>query len=629
MKNSIRLVALTALINVVFSCSKFNEPNPVLPNHSIRNKLGSQLMVSEFGAPPLYALPVISDPNQNMLVVPFGQPLSTFVEKFGQPVDLSGKAGYVAMPNVQRAFIAGTDTFVVRFQDATLKASVEIVVYSDRAITTAGKVGYMSTYDDMVRRYGCKPDFTSGDNIFGYNKWGVSFFFNTWLIPHRVEAILLDLPVKSRLPHYFGRTWLSDSLDADRDGYLDSVNVHFIVNMKNDSGAIFVSVSSKTSGDTAFSPFLYHGPVQISGVGPDNDMYFTMHRNQVKVRGDVSIRLNIFNPCNLPIMDTILAPMRFEPSAGDSGRPIDSVSPLSSPVLSARAVDSTSIAVTWNSISGAANYVLESAAASAGPFSQVYSGIDTSFTQAGVAPNRQVWYRVKAADASRQSGWSGMATATPTSLPTSGLIAWYPFNGNAEDLSGYGRNLTIDGATPGADRFGNARCAYQFNNTIIYTDADLSLPPGSISYCFWVNVASLPVSASDLISKHSDFSDCEVLIRVYSDGTYGAEWTIGGVYYLINLPAASARLNGWDCICWTFDGQYVRFYLNGSYVDQVYAPGEITTSSSFFSIGNDVTYVGVATEYFDGKIDDIRIYNRALSIQEIQQLYHEGGWTGN
>ncbi|MBK7031388.1 MAG: hypothetical protein IPH45_20325 [Bacteroidales bacterium] len=50
-------------------------------------------------------------------------------------------------------------------------------------------------------------------------------------------------------------------------------------------------------------------------------------------------------------------------------------------------------------------------------------------------------------------------------IPTNGLSAWYPFNGNANDLSGNGNDGTVNGATLTTDRFGNPNSAYSFNGT--------------------------------------------------------------------------------------------------------------------------------------------------------------------
>ena len=53
-------------------------------------------------------------------------------------------------------------------------------------------------------------------------------------------------------------------------------------------------------------------------------------------------------------------------------------------------------------------------------------------------------------------------------IPTNGLVAWYPFNGNANDSSGNGNNGTVHNATLSADRFNNPNSAYSFNGSSSY-----------------------------------------------------------------------------------------------------------------------------------------------------------------
>jgi len=61
-------------------------------------------------------------------------------------------------------------------------------------------------------------------------------------------------------------------------------------------------------------------------------------------------------------------------------------------------------------------------------------------------------------------------TVIPSYVPTNGLVGWWPFNGNANDLSGNNNNGTVNGATLTADRYGNANKAYNFNGINNYIE---------------------------------------------------------------------------------------------------------------------------------------------------------------
>ncbi len=81
-----------------------------------------------------------------------------------------------------------------------------------------------------------------------------------------------------------------------------------------------------------------------------------------------------------------------------------------------------------------------------------------------------------------------LSAQIPTYVPTSGLVGWWPFNGNANDESGNGNNGTVNGATLTTDRFGVANKAYSFdgtNSNIVIADNTL-LRPTNITISVWV-----------------------------------------------------------------------------------------------------------------------------------------------
>ena len=92
------------------------------------------------------------------------------------------------------------------------------------------------------------------------------------------------------------------------------------------------------------------------------------------------------------------------------------------------------------------------------------------------------------------------------SFLTNGLVAYYPFHGNANDASGNGNNGTVDGATLIADRFGNANSAYSFNGT----NGDILLPETlfgpTIPACtvsVWLTTDGGPYSAQQMVLQKS------------------------------------------------------------------------------------------------------------------------------
>jgi hypothetical protein len=90
--------------------------------------------------------------------------------------------------------------------------------------------------------------------------------------------------------------------------------------------------------------------------------------------------------------------------------------------------------------------------------------------------------------------WSSFYTATaqvPSNVPTNGLVGYWPFSGNANDVSGNAKNGTVTGATLTSDRFGSANSAYNFSGvTQFITCPSISELNGSSSASFslWVKI---------------------------------------------------------------------------------------------------------------------------------------------
>jgi hypothetical protein len=85
------------------------------------------------------------------------------------------------------------------------------------------------------------------------------------------------------------------------------------------------------------------------------------------------------------------------------------------------------------------------------------------------------------------------AQNVPNYVPTNGLVGWWPFNGNANDLSGNGNNGVVNGATLTTDRFGYANKAYDFNsNNNTYIQAGIGIQD-TLTFLLGLNVEYRPL----------------------------------------------------------------------------------------------------------------------------------------
>jgi hypothetical protein len=211
----------------------------------------------------------------------------------------------------------------------------------------------------------------------------------------------------------------------------------------------------------------------------------------------------------------------------------------------------------------------------------------------------------------------------PNYVPTNGLVGWWPFNGNAYDESGNGNNGIVNGASLTTDRFGNVNKAYNFNgnNTFVEvpSNSNLQLTNNySINGWFQAN-----------FFFNSGTSDRSIISKVQSSGWYdGYEVMVGGTTNAIShvgnvggnnfvLGSTGYLINTWYMFTVTYNGNTMNLFMNGELVITQPTSGNLQTGSLPLRFGMRDGSI----QYFDGKIDDIGIWNRALTACEIQNLY--------
>lgn len=223
-------------------------------------------------------------------------------------------------------------------------------------------------------------------------------------------------------------------------------------------------------------------------------------------------------------------------------------------------------------------------------------------------------------------------SAIPTTIPTNGLVAWYPFNGNANDGSPNNNNGTINGATLTTDRFGNQNSAFLFDGIRSYiqvpSSSSLSNVP-SITISGWFNASNF-TSDQGLVTKwfakNLGYGNTDAYSCILSKNTYtnnlpsiiGATNTYSG-YDL--KTSNSIPINTWTHFVFTHDNiTGGKLYINGHLEATIISNQVICSSTNPLIIGAD-NNLGNIYRLFNGKLDDIGIWNRALTQAEIQQLY--------
>nr|WP_315252374.1 LamG-like jellyroll fold domain-containing protein [uncultured Flavobacterium sp.] len=205
-------------------------------------------------------------------------------------------------------------------------------------------------------------------------------------------------------------------------------------------------------------------------------------------------------------------------------------------------------------------------------------------------------------------------------IPKDGLLAYYPFTGNANDTSGKGNNGIATDVTLTEDRFGISNSAYSFNGTssnIESTIANYPLKGGSRTITGWFK-ADVPT-----VSNESDF--CLLNYGNINDPTYWFKISLYSKGYLdmqFDSKTFSSQENyfnnEWTFFAMTFDEKNNTYSL---YINGVYKMGGVASLytngfDNLFRIGRNKL-----NNYFEGSIDDIGIWNRVLTQEEIKGLY--------
>jgi hypothetical protein len=210
------------------------------------------------------------------------------------------------------------------------------------------------------------------------------------------------------------------------------------------------------------------------------------------------------------------------------------------------------------------------------------------------------------------------STTSQTDPLKNGLIAYYPFNGNTNDESGNNNNGTANGGMLTTDKFGNINKAYYFDGSHyikVSNSISLSSVANSFSISAWI---SNQQPATYIVCK-SSLNGTTMQFRLYADN--------GMIHFAnynkaIDFNNAIASINIWKHLVVTSDGSTAKYYLNGSLVNtlQLNNDNSVNNNASDMYIGADTHG---AVEYYSGKLDEIRIYNRVLSENEIQQLFND------
>ena len=222
-----------------------------------------------------------------------------------------------------------------------------------------------------------------------------------------------------------------------------------------------------------------------------------------------------------------------------------------------------------------------------------------------------------------------------------GLVAYYPFNGNASDISGNNNVLTANGVTLTTDRFGRSNSAYSFTNTQTsvtnYLKAVNPTPFAKNTYTisawfnsrqFYPNIGGVTYNYQSIVfysPQWYTYGPAYHLALQHANNSIleGGNWTTTNTNQGVTTANGSIVVNQWYHVVLSYDGTNLKMYKDGQLVGSRAATISYANQIQFLIGGaGDGPNPGGIYGGFNGKIDDVGFWDRALTLNEIQELYN-------
>jgi hypothetical protein len=200
---------------------------------------------------------------------------------------------------------------------------------------------------------------------------------------------------------------------------------------------------------------------------------------------------------------------------------------------------------------------------------------------------------------------------------TSGLVAYYPFDGNASDMSGNGNHGTVNGATLGSDRHGGANKAYEFdgvNDKIVIATNNWPGGNSDRSVSAWFKTSS-PIQSNLFTFGDGNRNNTRFSLLLNYPGAGKISFVGEGNDHHISTSSFS---NAWMLSVITLSGNKGTVFLNSENIASFNKVLNTDGSMPLVIGSNSLTR---NDEFFNGSIDDVRVYDRALSAAEVAALY--------
>jgi len=219
---------------------------------------------------------------------------------------------------------------------------------------------------------------------------------------------------------------------------------------------------------------------------------------------------------------------------------------------------------------------------------------------------------------------NGLQAQVPSYIPTNGLVAWWPFNGDAKDESGNGHDGVIHNAAATTDRYGKIAKAFDFNKSYIEVQPIVEMN-NAMDYTMsgWFLIRNYdPDTAQFLISRGRDSEDGLAVLIKYDQklsSVMNGFWSFQQDSKAKVFPGKS-----WYNFVVSRQGAKVSLYINGELDTTAVYASPLASNSEKIHFGTHKWQGAQPNEFayfFNGKLDDIAFWNRALSARKTLSIF--------
>ncbi len=318
----------------------------------------------------------------------------------------------------------------------------------------------------------------------------------------------------------------------------------------------------------------------------------------------------------LPILITTDATLTIGGNASSGGNITD----IGSSSITAKGVvwgvsTSPTISLTTKTVDGTGN----------GVFTSAITGLVSGTTYFARA------YATNSAGTSYGNEITFTEIGVPSGVPLNGLVGYWPFNGNANDVSGNNINGVVYGATLTTDRNGNSNSAYLFNQNYINIPHKNALDVNEYSISLWISSSQNLKATLIKQNIYSNANNERFVIAINDPSSsilfatkYNTPSCLPGVGWQRNTSTQSVFDSKFHHIVGAVSGNSTKLYVDGILVNTLITAYNQNSQcyGGDLQIGRDWVTDPL---YFQGKLDDIGIWNRALTQSEITALYNSTG----